>query len=101
MRCLVVAFADGKVEQAEIDKCRKDEHPTDHLDIKYPEVEDVHICSVPKEYPTTAEYKNVEFADLPPLAKGKEDANECTGVLEISTEPATGSPDTCKCERLT
>ena len=58
-------------------------------------------CVVPLLYPNTAEYKAAEFTPLPTLAKGKFGANECTGVREVSTTPATGSPTSCKCERVT
>merc|ERR1719224_378908 len=96
MKCLVDAFGDGKVESAEITKCKNGNHTTTHLNIKYPTNKDMDKCEVPKLYPSTAEYKKTEFAPLPALAKGKTDANECTGVAEISTKPATGSPRTCK-----
>merc|ERR1719498_1684779 len=101
MRCLVDGFMDGKVTNDEITKCKNEEHGTKHLIIQYPKNKKMDRCEVPKEYPTTAEYKKAEFASLPSLAKGKEDANECTGVQEISTRPAAGSPKTCKCERIT
>jgi len=101
MQCLVVAFTDGKVEAAEITKCKNGVHNTTHLIIKYPVIKVQDKCEVPKTYPSTAEYKTAEFAPLPALAKGKTDANECTGVAEISTMPASGSPSTCKCERIT
>jgi len=101
MQCIVKAFGDGKVEQSEITACKEKTHSTTHLNIKYPTVKDMDKCEVPKLYPTTAEYKKAEFAPLPAVAKGKEDANECTGVAEISTTPASGSPGTCKCERVT
>jgi len=101
MMCIVKAFADGKVEQSEIVQCKEKTHDVSHLVIKYPNVRDMDKCEVPKLYPTTAEYKKAEFAPLPAVAKGKEDANECTGVAEISTSPAKGSPGTCKCERVT
>merc|ERR1719456_1690441 len=84
MMCLVKAFGDGKVEQAEITKCKEATHEVKHLVIKYPcegtDKCDAHKCEVPKEYPTTAEYKKVQFKPLPALAKGNEGANECTGV---------------------
>merc|ERR1719265_2083809 len=59
------------------------------------------LCEVPKEYPYTAEYKKKQFAGLPASAKGRDDANECSGVAAISTQPAKGSPNTCKCDRVT
>jgi len=58
-------------------------------------------CEVPRLYPNTALYKLANFAPLPALAKGKLDAYECAGITEISTEPATGSPHTCRCKRVT
>jgi len=101
MMCLVKGFMDGKVEQAEITQCKEATHSVAHLVIKYPNIPEMDRCEVPKEYPTTADYKKAQFAPLPALAKGKEGANECTGVAEISTKPAPGSPRTCKCERVT
>jgi len=101
MQCLVKAFSDGKVEASEIVQCKEATHSTAHLVIKYPNLAKLSDCEVPKAYPSTAEYKKAEFAPLPALAKGKLGANECTGVAEISTKPAAGSPSTCKCERVT
>jgi len=101
MQCLITAFEDGSIKNSEIEECRKTTHTTDHLTIKYPEVPELVSCSVPNLYPSTPEYKLKEFAVLPALARGKEEANECTGVVEINTVPAKGSPDTCKCERVT
>jgi len=101
MSCLMSAFMDGKVEDKEIEACKKKVYSIDHLKIKYPKLDPLVVCSVPKLYPTTGEYKKAEFAPLPVVAKGKEDANECTGVMEIDTTPASGSPASCKCERLT
>jgi len=63
-----------------------------HPEIKYPSIHKREVCSLPKLYPTSAAYKRAEFAPLPTMAKGKEAANECTGVLEIFTKPAAGSP---------
>jgi uncharacterized protein YfbU (UPF0304 family) len=101
MQCLMDAFKDGKVETAEITKCKEQTHSTKHLDIKYPILIKLVVCSVPKEYPITPEYKKAQFAPLPALAKGKEDANECTGLMSIPTVPKAGSPASCKCERMT
>jgi len=101
MLCIINAFADGKVEDVEITQCKEKTHSTDHLNIKYPKISDREKCEVPDIYPTTAAYKKAEFTPLPVLAKGKVDANECTGVREISTTPLPGSPSTCKCERIT
>jgi hypothetical protein len=99
MLCLINAFKGG-ITNAEIDKCRKETHSTTHLDIKYPKEPKQHICQVPKAYPATPTYKRVEFAKLPSVAKGK-DPLECTGLKEISTTPAKGSPKSCKCKRVT
>jgi len=101
MQCLIVSFSDGKVEDGEVKLCKDKTHNTDHLNIKYPGYPEMKACSVPSTYPTTAVYKKKEFVPLPALAKGRPDQNECTGVLEISTTPRTGSPTTCKCERVT
>jgi len=101
MQCLVRAFGDAKVTSGEILKCKMKKHSTTHLIIKYPKVPGLVKCAVPREYPTTAEYKKAQFAPLPAMAKGKQDANECTGVAEINTNPAKGSPKTCKCDRVT
>lgn len=101
MQCLIKAFGDGEVYKGEVKRCRKKEHDTDHLKIDYPKVPEMATCSVPDLYPTTAAYKIAEFAPLPALAKGKKDAFECSGVMEISTTPQPGSPKTCKCERVT
>merc|ERR1719272_729694 len=101
MKCLVVAFEDGKVEQHEVKKCKMTDHSIKHLIIKYPQPKDMDECSVPREYPSTPDYKKAQFAPLPAMAKGKVDANECTGVAEIATKPASGSPKTCKCARVT
>jgi len=101
MVCLIDAFRDGKVQKSEVEECKGLTHDTYHLDILYPEPADAISCVVPNRYPATAEYKKVEFAPLPALAKGKVDANECYGVLEISTKPKAGSPRSCKCQRVT
>merc|ERR1719313_3058686 len=101
MQCLMEAFNDGKVSNREIKKCKNQEHDTDHLIISYPKIPVRAACTVPNLYPSTPAYKLAEFAPLPALAKGKQDANECTGVVEINTKPAKGSPKACKCERVT
>jgi len=101
MQCLMKAFMDGKVDTAEVTACKEKTHDVSHLVIKYPKLPAMVTCSVPRLYPTTGEYKKAEFAPLPQLAKGKEAANECTGVQEIGTKPASGSPATSKFERLT
>jgi hypothetical protein len=101
MMCLIDAFGDGKVEAAEIDKCQKTNHSTDHLNLTYPLILSVDACVVPDLYPYTAAYKKAEFTPLPALAKGKMNANECHGVTAIDTKCASGSPSTCKCTRVT
>jgi len=101
MVCLINSFSDGKVQPDEIRTCKARSHDTYHLDIMYPELQMPMSCVVPDRYPATAAYKKAEFAPLPALAKGKVDANECYGVLEISTKPKAGSPQGCKCERVT
>merc|ERR1719453_1648696 len=101
MQCLIIAFRDGRIKKSEIKACKNKAHDTDHLTINYPRKPPLVSCTVPKLYPSTPEYKLAEFAPLPALAKGKQDANECTGVVEINTKPAKGSPKACKCERVT
>lgn len=101
MRCLIEAFAGGKVTNSEISNCKKKTHGTDHLIIKYPKIVAQVGCEVPHLYPNTPSYKAENFAPLPTLAKGKPDAYECTGLQEIETIPAIGSPKTCKCTRVT
>lgn len=101
MKCLIVAFEGGKVSSEEIANCKKKSHRTDHLVIKYPNLPKLLKCEVPQLYPSTPAYKKANFAPLPALAKGREDAYECTGLAEISTTPAKGSPKTCKCRRVT
>merc|ERR1719174_114610 len=76
------------------------------LVITYPELgtptlPDKDICTVPNEYPNTADYKIAQFDPLPTDARGKVDGNECVGLEEISTEPAQGSPEGCACVRVT
>jgi len=101
MECLMAAFSDGKVKNSEITTCRNQVHPLAHLNIIYPEVPALVSCQVPDLYPSTPAYKLREFAGLPALAKGREDANPCTGVVPIPIIPRKGSPKTCKCERAT
>lgn len=101
MMCIVTAFSDGNVTNVEINACQKKTHNTGNFTIIAPTLPSLAVCSVPKEYPTTPEYKKKQFAVLPELAKGKIDANRCPGLKAISTTPRTGSPKTCKCVRLT
>lgn len=101
MQCLMKSFSDGKVSASEVTACKKKSYDVGHLVIKYPKMPSLEVCKVPERYPTTAQYKLAEFATLPAMAKGRSDANECTGVIEISTTPAKKSPKACKCERMT
>jgi len=108
MDCIIQAFGgSGGITMKDILACKAKTHYTNNsklgvdLVIKYPGYPDLVPCVVPLLYPNTAEYKAAEFTPLPTLAKGKFGANECTGVREVSTTPATGSPASCKCERVT
>jgi hypothetical protein len=101
MLCVIDAFADGKVDNAEILKCKSSTHSVVHLSLAYPKIKPMDVCETPALYPYSGEYKKREFTPLPALAKGKVDANECSGMIEISTEPAAGSPSGCKCDRVT
>jgi len=99
MACLITAFADGKVTGKEVDACKKKVVDTSKLVIKYPKIPPLAKCAIPQLYPSTGSYKLAEFAPLPMLAKGQESI-ECSGVQEISTKPAAGSPKGCKCRRV-
>jgi len=101
MKCLITAFTGGKVSNEEVVACKKAVHSTAHLVIKYPPMPILDKCTVPLDYPNTPSYKKVNFAPLPALAKGKQDAYQCTGLQEIATIPRAGSPKTCKCMRVT
>jgi len=101
MLCYIKTFGGGKVSVSEVKACKGKTFDTNHLIINYPKVPKLDLCTVPDLYPTTPAYKKAEFTPLPTLAKGKEDANECVGVLEISTKPKHGSPKKCKCKRIT
>jgi len=100
MQCLITAFGDGSVTAAEVVACKNKTHSTDHLTTVYPKLPALEKCVVPNLFPTTADYKKAEFVPLPTLAKGKLDANECSSLKVVSITPATGSPGTCKCERV-
>merc|ERR1719272_1028003 len=100
MGCLIKAFSDGEVKDAEVAACKNATHSTDHLNITYGALPQFGDCTVPELFPSTAAYKQAEFVPLPTLAKGNMDANECTGLTEIPTIPAIGSPSTCKCTRV-
>jgi hypothetical protein len=100
MSCLMAAFADGKVTNAEVDACKKKVVDTKLLIIKYPKIPPLAKCATPQLYPSTGAYKRAEYAPLPSLAKGLRSV-ECSGVQEISRKPAAGSPKSCKCSRVT
>lgn len=100
MQCLIAAFKDARVTNSEVNNCKSMAHDTSAFNIDYPTVGDLESCAVPNLYPATSAYKRLEFAPLPVLARGEADANECTGVEEVSTKPRSGSPDGCKCERM-
>jgi len=101
MACLISSFKDGKVTDHEVLACKKKAHDTNHLIIKYPNMPEMHDCTVPMRFPATAEYKKAEFRPLPAMAKGKLGGNGCMGMAEINTRPNRGSPKTCKCKRVT
>jgi len=98
--CLIGAFADGQINDKEIDACKAKGVSTDHLTIKYPVIPVFTKCETTKLYPATGAYKRVEFAPLPTLAKGQASV-PCSGVEEIPTRPMKGSPKTCRCSRVT
>jgi len=100
MQCLINAFSDGKVKDSEVTTCKKKKHDTSHLDLKFAKLPPLAACDVPRLYPATPAYKRAEFAPLPALAKGQVDANQCSGVEEVSTRPRKGSPRGCKCTRM-
>jgi len=69
MRCVIMAFKDGKVTDAEIKACRLAVHNTTHLDIDYPDPKPMDICKVPKEYPYPPEYKKSGVRETPSCGK--------------------------------
>lgn len=101
MKCLLGMFSDEKVTAEELKTCNETVADDSQFTINYPTIDDMGTCQVPREYPSTSEYKQAQFANLPELAKGRANSFECTGVQEISTVPATGSPEGCKCRRIT
>jgi len=101
MLCLIESFGDGSVTDAEVKACKDKTHDTSKLNIVYNPLPKMSTCSVPDLYPSTPAYKKAEYAPLPALAKADPEANECYGILEINTTPKSGSPSTCKCERVT
>merc|ERR1719197_1219742 len=98
MECLIKAFADGKVTNAEVDTCKKMTVNTKHLTLKYPKIPPLKKCAVPSLYPATGAYKRKEFAPLPTMAKGMQSA-PCSGVYSMPTKPRNGSPRGAKCSR--
>jgi len=106
MKCLIDLFATGTVNATGVDHCKNKTHSTSHLDIVYPgpnhptipEVPDREDCTITNMFPNTDAYKLSEYDPLPAEAQGKVDANECSGLTEVSTTCATGSPADCKCE---
>merc|ERR1719456_1613614 len=99
MECLIKAFADGKVTNAEVDTCKKKTHDTKHLNIIYPKVPPLQKCAVPNLYPATGAYKRKEFDPLPTMAKGVTPA-PCNGIDTVPTTPGAGSPKGATCERV-
>jgi len=99
MECLIKAFSDGKITNAEVDTCKAKSHSTSLLNIKYPSIPKLAKCTLVTLYPTTGAYKRKEIAPLPTMAKGNE-PSPCTGMVTISTTPAKGSPKGAKGERV-
>merc|ERR1719199_1397823 len=91
MECLMKAFSDGKVTNAEVDACKKKSHSTKHLNLKYPKIPPLQKCTIPNLYPATGAYKSREFRPLPTAAKGLVPA-PCSGLNAVSTTPRKGSP---------
>jgi len=100
MECLIKAFADGKISDAEVDTCKKKSHSTDFLKLKYPKIPKLQKCALPTLYPATGAYKRKEFGPLPNLAKGVPPA-ACAGIDAMPTSPRSGSPRGTKCRRVT
>jgi hypothetical protein len=100
MSCLVDSFTDGKVADEEINTCKNRTVDTSSLIMKYYAVPRQEKCRIPLLFPSTGPYLRREFAPLPALAKGRVSA-ECNGMEEISTQPAKGSPRSCKCRQVT
>lgn len=101
MSCLMGAFADGKVTGKEVSACKSVKVNTNLFKIKPAPIAKLPQCSPPGGdwvYPATAEYKKIQFAPLPVLAKGKE-PKECSGIQEVSLKPINKSPKSCKCFR--
>merc|ERR1719197_2107930 len=99
MECLIKAFADGKVTNAEVDTCKKMTVNTKHLTLKYPKIPPLAKCTIPTLYPATGAYKRREFKPLPTLAKGLQSA-PCSGMEVVPTKPRNGSPRGAKCTRV-
>lgn len=75
MQCLVASFENGQVTDAEVDACKAKTHYPPS--INYPAESFMDECTVPDKYPGRAAYKEAEFGNLPPQAKGKPDAGSC------------------------
>jgi len=101
MECLINSFGDSQVTDVEVKACKAKTHDTSRLNIKYNKLPKMKTCAVPDLYPSTPAYKKKEYAPLPAMAKADPEANECYGILEISTAPKSGSPASCKCSRIT
>jgi len=101
MLCMIAEFKETGLDETKIQACQDKVYDVSFLTLTVPAEPHMQMCTVPDRYPATAAYKKAEFAPLPALAKGKEDANECYGVSEVSTRPRAGSPGSCVCERVT
>ena len=53
MECLIKAFSDGKITNAEVDTCKAKSHSTSLLNIKYPSIPKLAKCALVTLYPTT------------------------------------------------
>jgi len=114
IKCIIDAFATPEdspgITEQEIEDCKNptqadppmEDYTTDHLIIDYHNPPDQKDCIVNQSYPNTGYYHEREYEPLPTSAKGKEDANECAGMIAVNTEPnPLSKPDSCICERLT
>merc|ERR1719502_2196611 len=99
MECLIKAFSDGKVSNAEVDTCKKMTVDTKLLNLKYPKIPPLKKCLIPNLFPATGDYKRREFLPLPAMAKGLEPA-PCAGMQAVPTKPRNGSPRGTKCYRV-
>merc|ERR1719199_894357 len=90
MECIIKAFSDGKVTNAEVNTCKKMKVSTKLLNLKYPKIPPLAKCAIPNLYPATGAYKRREFKPLPTAAKGLVPA-PCSGLNAVSTTPRKGS----------